>query len=129
MRWMRSKGARVRREFRNTAPVDLQDWWSGGELVPLELNGTEQGVFIRREGSGPSMTLLHGFPSSSHDWAKVALALAERYALTICGSPIRRTTTSAPPRPGIHGVTPFDGDNEAGVQAFNSANTQPLPAS
>lgn len=30
--------------------------------------------------------------------------------------------------PGINGVTPFDGDNEAGVQAFNSANTQPLPA-
>jgi hypothetical protein len=24
-------------------------------------------------------------------------------------------------------VTPFDGDNEAGVQAFNSANTSPLP--
>jgi hypothetical protein len=31
--------------------------------------------------------------------------------------------------PGIDGVTPFDGDNEAGVQAFNSANTQPLPNS
>ena len=30
--------------------------------------------------------------------------------------------------PGIDKVTPFDGDNEAGVQAFNSANTQPLPA-
>ena len=30
--------------------------------------------------------------------------------------------------PGIDGITPFDGDNEAGVQAFNSANTQPLPA-
>jgi hypothetical protein len=30
--------------------------------------------------------------------------------------------------PGINGVTPFDGDNAAGVQAFNSANTQPLPA-
>jgi hypothetical protein len=30
--------------------------------------------------------------------------------------------------PGINGITPFDGDNEAGVQAFNSANTQPLPA-
>jgi pimeloyl-ACP methyl ester carboxylesterase len=27
------------------------------------------------------MTLLHGFPSSSHDWAKVAPALAERHAL------------------------------------------------
>jgi hypothetical protein len=25
-------------------------------------------------------------------------------------------------------VTPFDGDNEAGVQAFNSANARPLPA-
>jgi len=25
-------------------------------------------------------------------------------------------------------VTPFDGDNEAGVQAFNSANTRALPA-
>jgi hypothetical protein len=24
-------------------------------------------------------------------------------------------------------ITPFDGDNEAGVQAFNSANTTPLP--
>jgi hypothetical protein len=30
--------------------------------------------------------------------------------------------------PGVNGVTPFDGDDEAGVQAFNSANTQPLPA-
>ena len=29
--------------------------------------------------------------------------------------------------PGIVGITPFDGDNEA-VQAFNSTNTQPLPA-
>ena len=68
---------------RNTAPVEVQDWWSGGEVVPLELSGTEQGVFVRREGSGPSMTLLHGFPSSSHDWAKIAPALAERYALTM----------------------------------------------
>ena len=25
-------------------------------------------------------------------------------------------------------TTPFDGDNSAGVQAFNSANAQPLPA-
>jgi hypothetical protein len=26
------------------------------------------------------------------------------------------------------GATPFDGDNEAGVQVFNSANAEPLPA-
>ena len=30
--------------------------------------------------------------------------------------------------PGIDKATPFDGDNEAGVQAFNSATAQPLPA-
>src|SRR5205807_8250945 len=35
-------------------------------------------------GRGPAMTLLHGFPSSSHDWAKVAPALAERHALLLC---------------------------------------------
>src|SRR5262245_23944910 len=29
------------------------------------------------------MTLLHGFPSSSHDWAKVAPSLAEHHALTM----------------------------------------------
>jgi hypothetical protein len=33
-----------------------------------------------------------------------------------------------PATPGTDKVTPFDGDNEAGVQAFNSANTGPLPA-
>jgi pimeloyl-ACP methyl ester carboxylesterase len=27
------------------------------------------------------MTFLHGFPSSSHDWAKAAPALAERFEL------------------------------------------------
>ena len=29
---------------------------------------------------------------------------------------------------GVNNVTPFDGDNQAGVQAFNSANADPLPA-
>jgi hypothetical protein len=29
--------------------------------------------------------------------------------------------------PGAGPVTPFDGDNEAGAQVFNSANTDPLP--
>jgi pimeloyl-ACP methyl ester carboxylesterase len=56
-------------------------WWSGGERVTLELGGAERRVFVRRLGDGASMTLLHGFPSSSHDWAKVAPALAERHAL------------------------------------------------
>ena len=58
-------------------------WWAGGEHVPLMLSGVERAVFVRRLGAGPAMTLLHGFPSSSHDWAKIAPALAGRYSLTM----------------------------------------------
>jgi pimeloyl-ACP methyl ester carboxylesterase len=68
--------------------VAIERWWEGGERVALELRGAERGVFVRRvpqegaqAGGGDAMTLLHGFPSSSHDWAKVAPALAERHAL------------------------------------------------
>jgi pimeloyl-ACP methyl ester carboxylesterase len=55
----------------------VEQWWSGGERA--RLLGRE--IFVRRRGAGDPMTLLHGFPSSSHDWAKVAPALAERHAL------------------------------------------------
>ena len=59
----------------------LEQWWADGEHVPVTLGGVERDVFVRKLGGGPSMTLLHGFPSSSHDWAKIAPALAERHAL------------------------------------------------
>lgn len=59
----------------------IAEWWSAGERVTLELGGGERQVFVRRLGHGASMTLLHGFPSSSHDWAKIAPALAEHHAL------------------------------------------------
>jgi pimeloyl-ACP methyl ester carboxylesterase len=62
----------------------LEQWWADGERVPLGLGGVEFAVFVRRMGAGPSMTLLHGFPSSSHDWAKVAPRLAERHRLLLC---------------------------------------------
>jgi pimeloyl-ACP methyl ester carboxylesterase len=61
--------------------VAIDVWWEAGERVALDLRGAERGVFVRRMGAGRPMTLLHGFPSSSHDWAKVAPALAERHAL------------------------------------------------
>lgn len=61
----------------------LEDWWSGGERVRLTLGGAERTIFVRRMGNGPTMTLLHGFPSSSHDWAKVAPSLAEHHALLL----------------------------------------------
>jgi pimeloyl-ACP methyl ester carboxylesterase len=61
----------------------IDQWWADGEHVPVGLGGAERAIFVRRLGSGPPMTLLHGFPSSSHDWAKVAPALAERHALLL----------------------------------------------
>jgi pimeloyl-ACP methyl ester carboxylesterase len=63
----------------NGAVGDLRRWWAEGERVGLRLGGSERQVFVARAGAGPAMTMLHGFPSSSHDWAKVRPALAGRY--------------------------------------------------
>ena len=57
--------------------IGIEEWWLGGERVLLPLSGSDRSIFVRRVGAGPMMTLLHGFPSSSHDWAKLAPALAE----------------------------------------------------
>jgi pimeloyl-ACP methyl ester carboxylesterase len=59
----------------------IESWWAAGERVALPVRGRERGVFVHRSGSGDALTLLHGFPSSSHDWARVAPALAERHTL------------------------------------------------
>ncbi len=53
----------------------IEAWWRAGEIVPLTCVARERMIFVRKLGAGGSMTLLHGFPSSSHDWAKVAPAL------------------------------------------------------
>ena len=58
-------------------------WWSAGERIPLVVSGAERTIFVRRMGAGAPMTLLHGFPSSSYDWARVAPLLAERHALLL----------------------------------------------
>jgi pimeloyl-ACP methyl ester carboxylesterase len=63
--------------------MTLEQWWADGEQLSFELGGHERSVFLRRLGSGPTITLLHGFPSSSYDWARIAPALAERHALLL----------------------------------------------
>jgi pimeloyl-ACP methyl ester carboxylesterase len=63
--------------------MTLEQWWADGERLSFELGGRERSVFRRRLGSGAPMTLLHGFPSSSYDWAKIAPALAERNELLL----------------------------------------------
>jgi pimeloyl-ACP methyl ester carboxylesterase len=62
---------------------DIEAWWSGGERVRLDVGGSERTVFVRRIGSGPSVTLLHGFPSSSADWQRVASLLAGERSLLL----------------------------------------------
>ena len=61
--------------------IGLEEWWSGGERVELRLGSEARGASVRRMGSGPVMSLLHSFPSSSHDWARLAPALAQGHDL------------------------------------------------
>jgi pimeloyl-ACP methyl ester carboxylesterase len=63
----------------------LEDWFASGQRVALTLPGQPQAVhlFCRVEGSGPWVTLLHGFPTCSWDWADVCDALARQYRLLL----------------------------------------------
>jgi len=61
----------------------IEQWWSEGGLVVLEVGGTDRAIFVRRMGAGSPMTLLHGLPSCSHEWDKIATVLAERHALLL----------------------------------------------
>jgi pimeloyl-ACP methyl ester carboxylesterase len=62
---------------------DIETWWAGGERVPLGIGASERTVFVRRIGSGPSLTLLHGFPSSCADWQRVAALLGSERSLLL----------------------------------------------
>lgn len=53
----------------------LREWKSGGEF--LDVAGHR--IFVRQDGpaDGSPVTLLHGFPTSSHDWAAIIPALVD----------------------------------------------------
>ena len=66
------------------APQDLDAWLAGGERVEVDIpGGRRYRVFARVLGDGPWLTCIHGFPTSSWDWAKVAPALAQRHSLLV----------------------------------------------
>ncbi len=63
-----------------TAPWlnSVDAWFAGGERVQLILPPAQPGgaarvwnIFCRIAGTGPWLTLLHGFPTCSWDWARV----------------------------------------------------------
>ena len=66
-----------------TDAMTIEQWWSAGDHLTLNFGGTDHAVFVLRTGSGPLVTFLHGFPSSSHDWAKVAPALSAEHSLLL----------------------------------------------
>lgn len=43
------------------------------------LDWTPHRVFVRRQGSGPALLLIHGFPTSGYDWRGVWEALTARF--------------------------------------------------
>lgn len=67
--------------------LDLAGWLASGERVPLahaKGNGPAARsfeIFCRVEGSGPWLTFLHGFPTSSWDWATLVEDLKTRNRL------------------------------------------------
>jgi pimeloyl-ACP methyl ester carboxylesterase len=55
--------------------MDQEEWFSGGDHLRVELRSGGFEIFSRVRGSGPWLTFLHGFPTSSWDWAKVVPGL------------------------------------------------------
>lgn len=61
---------------------DIESWFEGGERLFVELSdGFLASVFARSEGTGPTLSLLHGFPTCSFDWHAVVPRLAGEYRL------------------------------------------------
>lgn len=50
----------------------LREWWADGHSI--QIGGHE--MFTRVTGTGPTLVFLHGFPTSSHDWADVIADLS-----------------------------------------------------
>jgi pimeloyl-ACP methyl ester carboxylesterase len=61
-------------------PQSVRDWRDGGRLVPTRSGS----LFVRSaQGDGPTVLLLHGYPSSSFDYRMVVPHLAGRAWVTL----------------------------------------------
>src|SRR5579883_1629695 len=66
----------------------LTEWLQGGEPIEVTVPfrdenhpGGRFSIFCRQEGSGPLLTLLHGFPTCSWDWVKIYQQLRQQHKL------------------------------------------------
>jgi len=55
--------------------ISIEEWRDAGTFI--ELGG--QRMFYRREGRGPALLLVHGYPTSSWDWASLWPELTAHY--------------------------------------------------
>jgi pimeloyl-ACP methyl ester carboxylesterase len=62
--------------------ITFAEWIAQGERIPTRLGQSEFRIWSRRRGRGPLLTLLHGFPTSAHDWSDVLAQLPDVDALT-----------------------------------------------
>ena len=51
-------------------------------FAPSAVDVGEMTIFVRREGAGRPLLLLHGFPETHLMWHRVAPALAEHFSST-----------------------------------------------
>jgi pimeloyl-ACP methyl ester carboxylesterase len=68
--------------------INISEWFSNGERIPLQgahprRNGAPgvHKLFCHNEGNGAWLTMLHGFPTCSWDWAKITPQLAEKFQI------------------------------------------------
>ncbi len=53
----------------------LAEWWTRGAILDLDAHRISTHV----QGDGPTLVFLHGFPTSSHDWAEVIADLSRDF--------------------------------------------------
>ncbi len=64
----------------SSLPRIVQDWLNGGHFVKTDVGS----VFVRASaGTGPTVLLLHGYPSSSYDYLNVVAHLGDRAWVTM----------------------------------------------
>ncbi|MFF7749110.1 alpha/beta fold hydrolase [Streptomyces sp. NPDC007971] len=63
-----------------TAMPSGADWAAGGSRITVHGRTGRHTLFVRQDGpaGGPPVTLVHGFPTSSHDWSLIVPALGAR---------------------------------------------------